>query len=141
MYEKGRRRQLGGTGEWYKGRASHGTAVAAIAAGDGYTTESGEKIPPGIAPNANLYIYRLGDTFGREEVSAALDHILTLDSTRIRIDIVVMAFSLPKSSEKIEAQTCRTCQKKDCVCCSCWKLWCPCSWSKNFLQIARMCFL
>ena len=102
--------EVNGCQQWYHDHANHGTAVAAIAAGKKYTTETGVDIPPGIAPDANLYIYRLGNKFGEKELSAALDHILNLKETHI--DVVAMSLCLPKNNEKIEGQLAELAKKK-----------------------------
>ena len=97
------RGEISGFQDWHHDKAEHGTAVAAIAAGEGY-----HNIPPGIAPEASLYIYRLGKDFGAKELSAALDHILLKQD----IDVVAMSLCLPKKSEKIEGQLAELAKKK-----------------------------
>lgn len=98
------------TGTWNHDKAEHGTAVAAIVAGYGYRNESEQVIPHGIAPEANLYVYRLGENFNRgdnemaaaNELSAALDHILNLQEPRI--DVVAMSLCLPKINMMVKSK-------------------------------------
>ena len=108
--------------QWKHKRAKHGTAVAAIIAGKEYTikNDSDEEvtIPPGIAPDANLRIYRLSENFTKgdavaavNELSAALDHILTLSETE-RIDIVSMSVSVPGKYKPIEAKLKKLAEKE-----------------------------
>ena len=102
VQEKYRAGEINGFREWYHNEAEHGTAVAAIAAGKPYTTDAGDDIPPGIAPDANLYIYRLGKNFGADDLLDALKHILNEAESK-RIDVVAMSVCLEGSYKDIEA--------------------------------------
>ena len=79
--------------------AEHGTAIAAIIAGDAVYENGKLKIRRGIAPNAQLYVYRLPEDFDCNDVHDALKHISSIE---LRIDIVCMPLGFEGYSDEIE---------------------------------------
>ena len=92
----------------------HGTAVAAIAAGNEYESHRQETQPgtferfyAGIAPKAKLYICRISDgiEYPWNCLIEALDHLIEIkkgDSSRI--DIAVMSFGSEHKKAEVEAK-------------------------------------
>ena len=86
-------------------KAEHGTAVAAVAAGDDVYDETGGKvlIRRGVAPGAELYVYRLSDDFDYNEVRDALGDVLQhISKAKKKIDIICMSFGFTGNNDEIE---------------------------------------
>lgn len=98
--------------QWYGNPGQHGTAVAAVAAGNEYVSHckvnrSGEEehYIAGIAPRAKLYICRISDgqEYQWEPINKALDHLIELKrKDPNRIDIVVMSFGKTNKNEDVQ---------------------------------------
>ena len=83
--------------------AEHGTAVAAVAAGDDVYDGTELKIRCGIAPGAELYVYRLSDDFDYGEVCDALGDVLQhISKAENKVDIICMSFGFTGSNDEIE---------------------------------------
>ena len=78
--------------------------MAAVAAGDDVKDETGEvQIRRGVAPEAELYVYRMSDNLKCNEVRDALRNVLEYTSKpENRVDIICMSFSLPGRNDEIE---------------------------------------
>ena len=97
---------------WHTKPGLHGTAVAAIAAGNEYVSrrtqnEAGEieQYIAGIAPRAKLYICRISDgkTYPWTPMANALQHLIDLKTKDpTRIDIVVMSFGGKSKDQEVE---------------------------------------
>ena len=75
-----------GKPEYHSKDAEHGTAVAAIAAGNGVHDDAKKvQICCGVAKDAELYIYRLSEEIDLDEVRDALQHFL---NEKPKVDIV-----------------------------------------------------
>lgn len=79
----------------------HGTHLAGIVAGDGGFDGKGIF---GMAPEANLHIYKVCDNFGyclADDVASALSFIARLKDNKI--NIILMGFGGPKNSPLVES--------------------------------------
>ena len=89
-----------GKPEYHSKDAEHGTAVAAIAAGNGvYDDAKKLKIRCGVAKDAELYVYRLSEGVEIDEVRAALKHISSVEP---KVDIICMSFGFEGHDDEIE---------------------------------------
>ena len=89
---------------WYTKPELHGTAVAAIAAGNQYSSRNGPCLG-GIAPSAKLYICRIFSCrkTKREWKISALNHLIDLKrNSKNRIDVVVMSFGKQRKENEVE---------------------------------------
>ena len=89
---------------WYDKPELHGTAVAAIAAGNMYSSPSGQ-CTGGIAPSAKLYICRVysHNETKWEWIISALDHLIDLkQKSKDRIDVIVMSFGCQPKVAQVE---------------------------------------
>lgn len=94
---------------WYTKPELHGTALAAILAGNEYSSPSGPCLG-GIAPSAKLYVCRIfsGNETKSEWIISALKHLIDLkQKSRDRIDMVVMSFGQQHKESKIEKKLTR----------------------------------
>ena len=83
--------------------ADHGTAVAAVAAGDDVIDGTELQIRCGIAPGAELYVYRLSEDFDHDEVRDALRDVLDhISKAENQVDIICMSFGFTGSNDEIE---------------------------------------
>ena len=81
-------------------KADHGTAVAAVAAGDDVHDAGNKlKIRCGVAPGAELYVYRLSDDITYDEVCLALGHI---SEVKPQVDIICMSLGFEGHDAAIE---------------------------------------
>ena len=89
---------------WHTKPELHGTALAAIIAGNMYSSPTGP-CPGGIASSAKLYVCRVfsGNETKSEWIISALDHLIGLKrKSRHRIDVVVMSFGQQHKDTEIE---------------------------------------
>ena len=88
---------------YHYNEADHGTAVAAVAAGDDVIDGTELQIRHGIAAGAELYVYRLSEDFDHDEVCDALHDVLDhISNAANRVDIICMSFGFTGSNDKIE---------------------------------------
>lgn len=89
---------------WHTKPELHGTAMAAIVAGNEYSSSKGPCVG-GIAPSANLYICRIfsqGETTMLQNISA-LNHLINLkQESKDRVDVIVMSFGKQQKDTEIE---------------------------------------
>ena len=94
-------------------RTEHGTVCASVAGGPPFTYNNELSVPCGVAPEAQLIVYRVaeGDTFYNAAVFGALNDIKTkMDNGLQHFDVVSMSFELEeddtKTIKKIEDLIC-----------------------------------
>ena len=85
-----------------KASNEHGSVCAAIAVGSSYCTTSSITVPDGVAPGAQLIVYRIaeGDYCYNEAVVAALDDIKLKVESGTQIDVVSISYDLCEDSRE-----------------------------------------